>query len=1045
MTGLTLTVVLLLEAALLSEASAAKWGFHSYHASSAQHRQAVARGSGSSVVDQERTQMASLKTSFEKWCSSAVASQGNRRTEILRLLDQAVALVGDGKEVDQLGKKSNNSEWKLSQREIVLATWDRAHKQKVALLEATLKGLFQDAGALQRAEARLTKNAEKQSAMSFLQTQMETQLSGLSAIHAVLKETQLEENKVKLQMQKAQKVPEGQAVGLLEKEYESDILEFQQKHSKHLAAQTSHTVLSSALENVDSYMADIYDVCALGRGVYARAEAQALPLLQVAINSITAMAQARPPPPPPPAPAPLPPPPPPAPRWIPPPAPAPLPPPPAQAWHPSPRPAKLLQHHSVVHPAKVPQRPAHPARQVAAKAPAKHLAALTVHKQAKRVPRPAPVRRAPPPAPAPAPRPPPPPPPAPPPPPPAPAPPPMPVTTTGTTTTTVSHDAASAIAAKAADRMAKELMDDDDDDDDDTPAAAPPKKGKAKGPALIAIQDSHHTSSHAGSTASQAANRMEADLLDEDSDEEEFDHHAAETATHVSLAQGGARTHRAHESRHTSKAHTKDQFLQDMNGAATPKQYAAWQPGANAATSEQANSMANKLAGDLDLEDDDDDSPPPTSKVQHHEALALAQRSSTSSFADSTDPLEEHSASPHKSRRPMGGWRSFIKEPKRSGKPVSSQLSTTINSLMQTPKEYTAWQPGSDSASPANNAALEAAKHSLDDGDDLAFVQVEMKSEARAGTAALFALWRRGESAFPDRVAASVQDVDISSFLEEETVHVSQKDLTAAAVVLDEYAESVGSTMLRQLSHAHLNVEKLQKLWRKVQKVNSSTADGQEVLATQWCKSVEKGVTGDALSRSQTRKIEAQIQEATSWVMVLKEEVSAREQLLKAYAQDTQVMTGLRGQLQGQFASLATTASGLRGQAAQALQQGLGTPQTIATAFEAIGRFEDSIQQMSAELSDVVQAAATKRANAEKQQKMALTQGKSKMGVAEKQKGALSADDASVKARAEKAAKQREHVQSMCDWTTSEMEKRERREKREKAAIHAALLVLGAR
>merc|ERR1719388_584677 len=87
------------------------------------------------------------------------------------------------------------------------------------------------------------------------------------------------------------------------------------------------------------------------------------------------------------------------------------------------------------------------------------------------------------------------------------------------------------------------------------------KKGKAKGPALIAIQDSHRISSHAGSTASQAANRMEADLLDEDSDEEEFDHHAAETATHVSLAQGGAQMHRAHESQHTSKAHTKDQFL----------------------------------------------------------------------------------------------------------------------------------------------------------------------------------------------------------------------------------------------------------------------------------------------------------------------------------------------------------------------------------------------------------------------------------------------------------------------------------------------------
>merc|ERR1719326_309370 len=112
------------------------------------------------------------------------------------------------------------------------------------------------------------------------------------------------------------------------------------------------------------------------------------------------------------------------------------------------------------------------------------------------------------------------------------------------------------------------------------------------------------------------------------------------------------------------------------------------------------------------------------------------------------------------------------------------------------------------------------------------------------------------------------------------------------------------------------------------------------------------------------------------------------------------VSQGLQGQLQGQFKSLATTAAGLRAQAAQAIQQGLGTPSTIANAFEAIGRFEDSITQMSAELSDVVQAAASKRANAEKQQKLAFAQGKSKMTATEKQKVALIAEDAKVKAKA---------------------------------------------
>merc|ERR1719487_855235 len=599
---------------------------------------------------------------------------------------------------------------------------------------------------------------------------------------------------------------------------------------------------------------------------------------------------------------------------------------------------------------------------------------------------------------------------------------------------------------------------DDDDDDDDTPAP-PPRK--AKGAALIAIQDSHHVTSHQGPVASQAVNRMEADMLDEDSDDNEIDQHAAEMASHVSLAQGGARTHRSHELVHSSFGHQRqqafkasaskaevkeDQFLKDVTSASTPAQYAAWQPSASTGASEQANSMANKLAGDLDLDDDDDDASSPPTKVEHHDAVALAQRSSTLSSAESTDPLEERGLSRHKPRRPLGGWRSFMKETKSDVKAKSSQLSSTITSLMQTPKEYTAWQPGKDSTSSANSAALEAAKHSLDDTDDgFAFVQVEMTSEARAGTAALFSLWRRGSSAFPDRVAATVHDDDLSSFLEEETVHVSQKDLNAASIVLDQYAESVGSTMLRQLAHAHLNVEKLQKLWRKVQKVNSSAADGQEVLATQWCKSVEKGVAGDALSHSQARKIEAQIQEAASWKVVLNEEISARGQLLKAYTQDSQVMTGLSSQLQGQFKSLSTTAAGLRAQAAQALRQGLGTPTTIAAAFEAIGRFEDSVTQMSAELSDVVQAAAAKRANAEKQQKLALAQATSKKNAAEKQRSLLTAEDASVKAKAATTSKQREHVQSMCDWTTSEMEKRERREKREKAAIHAALLVLGAR
>jgi len=601
--------------------------------------------------------------------------------------------------------------------------------------------------------------------------------------------------------------------------------------------------------------------------------------------------------------------------------------------------------------------------------------------------------------------------------------------------------------------MAKELMDDDDDDDD---SPAPPKK--AKGAALISIGDSH-TISHGPSAESQAVNRMTQDLLDEDADDG-FDGNAPGIASHVSLAQGGARTHRMHEVSHSSFGHQiqhrsrttaskaaakEDQFLQDTTDAATPKQYAAWQPSANTAASPTASSMADKLAGDLDLEDDDSDSSTPETKAPHREPVALAQKSSRLSSADSTDPLEDV-VSKHKPRRPLGGWRSFMKEPKHVGKAKSSDLSSAITSFMQTPKEYTAWQPGSDSTSATNSVALEAAKHSLDAGDDgLDFMQVEMSSEARAGTAALFSLWRRGSSAFPDRVAETVQDDDLSSLLEEEAVHVSQKDLAAATVVLDQYAESVGSTMLRQLAHAHLNLEKLQKLWQKVQKVNSSAADGQEVLATQWCKSVEKGVSGDSLSRSRSRKIEAQIQEAASWNEVLNEEVSARGQLLKAYTQDTQVMTGLQGQLQGQFKSLATTASGLRAQAAQAIKEGLGSPSTIANAFEAVGRFEDSITQMSAELSDVVQAAVSKRASAEKLQKLALSQGKSKMTATEKQKAALIAQDAEVKAKAAKAAKQREHVQSMCDWTTSEMEKRERREKREKAAIHAALLVIGAR
>lgn len=573
--------------------------------------------------------------------------------------------------------------------------------------------------------------------------------------------------------------------------------------------------------------------------------------------------------------------------------------------------------------------------------------------------------------------------------------------------------------------MAAELMDDDDDDDAPAPS---PAKHKAKGTSFLALRDTHEEF------------KMPVPPVDDD------DHHVEPPHP-----RGGWRSMlgsvKARRKSHQQVA-KEDSFIQDMaDTGRMPAQYSAWKPEGSSANhhhSSQTDTMADKLVSDLDSEDG---------------SSSLVQKSVTAS-SRSSDSLGEasHTSFGQRSRRPVGGWKAMMKPSTRHH---ADDISGSVTSLLQTPSTYTAWQPGGDKTpSSSASASLEAAKHALeDDDDDFSLMQLSSRSEmgTGAGLMMLRALYKL-HTPFFDRVAAAAGPEDDSdeesddnvdaaaeSLLEDGTVHATNGNLAAAAMVLDFYADSIGSTMLRQLAHAKLSLAKLQSLWKRVQSVNGSSAhvDSKEKLATQWCKGVERGVTNAPLAAAAGRKAEASIQEAAAWHEVLNEETSARNQLLKAYTQDTQSITNLRAQLLGQFGSLAQFAAGLRQEAASLLSQGLGTPQTIAGAFESIGRLEDSVSATDAEIADIVNAATLKRGNAEQQQKAVLAQTQAKIKEVERQKAKLSVQSKKQEEASAKAAKQRAHVQTMCDWTMDEIEKRNSREQREKAAIHAALLILG--
>merc|ERR1719487_1840620 len=119
---------------------------------------------------------------------------------------------------------------------------------------------------------------------------------------------------------------------ILEEQYQNKNNELMRMRTQRLAALKGQSLLLTALEDQDTFLADVQNICRLGRDVHKRFDSQVLPALTGIEESLLALAaQPRRPPPPPPAPPPppppppLPPPPPPVPPPPPPPPPAPLP------------------------------------------------------------------------------------------------------------------------------------------------------------------------------------------------------------------------------------------------------------------------------------------------------------------------------------------------------------------------------------------------------------------------------------------------------------------------------------------------------------------------------------------------------------------------------------------------------------------------------------------------------------------------------------------------------------------------------------------------
>lgn len=384
-------------------------------------------------------------------------------------------------------------------------------------------------------------------------------------------------------------------------------------------------------------------------------------------------------------------------------------------------------------------------------------------------------------------------------------------------------------------------------------------------------------------------------------------------------------------------------------------------------------------------------------------------------------PLESSMSGTHGGLDPEeSGWRSLLKKKAqlyRAGvkRKAFKSPNSDMMDLVQTPKTYTAWKPAHEketSLTASTKSQLRAAEKAFDapdddDGKQLSFLQMASQA-ATAGCS--------GEE--------------------------------AARVLLEAYADVLGSSTLSQLSHAQLDLGAMRQLWDHVQALNSSSLAGgsHETQAVQWCAEFQR--------EASAREEQAQVQRRMALLedgrvenerRVANQRIKVQTQFLAAVERGSAALEQLRSAV-----SLARSAASLLGElhrslAAIQVDSSAADRLALGRCYEALGRADGEMAAAGTEVDDIIAAAAETRAKAGGQWNKGLATARGALSALQLQagsgaqtggttNGAGNADDAAL----------RQHYDQMCQWTLGDAEVRRRLEANEKNAMQAALVVLSA-
>jgi len=372
------------------------------------------------------------------------------------------------------------------------------------------------------------------------------------------------------------------------------------------------------------------------------------------------------------------------------------------------------------------------------------------------------------------------------------------------------------------------------------------------------------------------------------------------------------------------------------------------------------------------------------------------------------DDFEDHSSSKTVPQGFEGGWRKLLKNKQVKKKHKFQDQTNGIMDLVQTPNTYTAWKPDSTDAvlKKSAKAELSAAERAFDAPDGDSFLQLSMFSEESTN----------------DGSAAAV-----------------------AQMLLEQYAGTLNSAMLAQLSRAELSLGSLKTLWKQIASVNiSSTHSEHEAQSIKWCQDFQAQDKEKAnKKRVAGRQALAELAQTQTQSLVYGQEAKAQQRFLKAVKRDVAGLRELLGRVSHQFDST--------GAVTRKLQQDIQRTASLAdTRLEpkffdlqmSVGKVEGLASAGSAELLDMIKAAAARRDKSGKMWQDSLAQVQEEVQDVQKQQATLAEEKAEQAEASDQEDGLRDRYQQMCKWTLDDFQARQRQDQCEKMAIQAALIVL---